>query len=61
MQRNITGQNFKFLVCPPQEALVTANVGAAEVPRYIQYHAAQVDQWRQIINMEDILKQQLLA
>ena len=37
------------------------NVDAAEIPRYIQIHAAQVDQWRQIVNAEDILKQQHLG
>ena len=37
------------------------NAGAAEIPRYIQLHPAQVDQWRQMVNVEDILKQQLLG
>ena len=37
------------------------NADAAEIPRYIQLHAAQVDQWRQMVNVEDILKQQLLG
>ena len=37
------------------------NTDAAEIPRYIQLHAAKVDQWRQIVNAEDILKQQLLG
>ena len=41
---------------PPQAALVPTNMDAAEIPRYIQIHAAQVDQWRQMINAEDILK-----
>ena len=36
------------------------NVAAAKVPIYIQHHAAQVDQWHQMVNLEDILKQQLL-
>ena len=37
------------------------NTVAAEIPRYIQLHAAQVDQWRKMVNAEDILKQQLLG
>ena len=37
------------------------NTDAAEIPRYIQLHAAQVDQWRQMVNAEDILKQPLLG
>ena len=28
---------------------------------YIQNHAAQVDQWRQMVNAKDILKQKLLG
>ena len=46
---------------PPQAAPVPTNTDVAEIPRYIQLHAAQVDQWRQMINAEDILKQQLLG
>ena len=34
---------------------------APEIPRYIQLHAAQVDQWSQMVNAEDILKQKLLG
>ena len=34
---------------------------AAEIPRYIQLHASQVDQWRQMVNAEDILKKELLG
>ena len=37
------------------------NASAAEVTRYIQNHAAQVDQWCQMANAEDILKHQLLG
>ena len=37
------------------------NTDAAEIPRYIQLHADQVYQWRQMLNAEDILKQQLLG
>ena len=36
------------------------NVAADKVPRWIQQHAAQVDQWQQMVNTEDILKQQLM-
>ena len=34
---------------------------AAEIPRYIQLHAAQVEQWLQMVNAEDILSQKLLG
>ena len=34
---------------------------AAEIPGYIQLHAAQVDQWRQMVNAEYILKQKFLG
>ena len=37
------------------------NTDASEIPRYIQLHAAQVEQWRQMVNAEDILNQQLLG
>ena len=37
------------------------NTDVAEIPRYIQLHSDQVDQWRQMLNTEDILKQQLLG
>ena len=59
--RTIIGQDFQRPVCPPQAAPVPTNTDAAEIPRYIQLHAAQVDQWRQMVNAEDILKQQLLG
>ena len=55
------GQDFQRPVLPPQEAPVPTNTDEAEIPRYIQLHAAQVDQWRQIVNAEDILKQKLLG
>ena len=45
---------------PPQAAAVPSNAAAAEVTRYIQHHAAQVDQWHQKVNVEDILNQQLI-
>ena len=37
------------------------NTDAAEIPRYIHLYASQVDQWHQMVNTEDILKQQLLG
>ena len=37
------------------------NADAAEITRHIQLHAAQLDQWRQMVNAEDILKQQRLG
>ena len=37
------------------------NTNAAEIPRHFQLHAAQVDQWRQMVNREDILKHKLLG
>ena len=40
---------------------MTTDVGSAEIPRYIQLHAAQVDQWRQMVYVEYILKQQILG
>ena len=40
---------------------MTINRDAAEIPRYIQLHASQVDQCLQMVNEEDILKQQLLG
>ena len=43
-----------------QAAPVPTNAAPAEVPRYIQNHAAQVYQWRQMVNADDILKEQLL-
>ena len=58
--RTVIGQYFQRLVRPPQAAPVPTNTDAAEIPRYIQLHAAQVDQWRQMVNVEDILKQKLL-
>ena len=53
-------QDFQLLARPPQAYPVPTNEAAAEVTRYIQHHAAQVDQWRQMVNAEDILNQQLL-
>ena len=54
--RTIIGKDFQRPIRPPQAAPVPTNADAAEIPRYIQLHAAQVDQWRQMVNVEDILK-----
>ena len=59
--RTVIGKYFQRLVRPPQAAPVPNNTNADEIPRYIQLHAAQVDKWCQIVNSEDILKQQLLG
>ena len=59
--RTVIGKYFQRLVRPLQVDPVPTNSDAAEIPRYIQLHAAQVDQWRQMVNAEDILKQQLLG
>ena len=59
--RTVIGKYFQLPVRPPQADLVPTNTYAAEIPRYIQLHAAQVDQWRQMLNAEDILKHQLLG
>ena len=59
--KNVIGKDFQRLVHPPQASPVPTNADAAEIPRYIQLHAAQVDQWHQMINAEDILKQKLLG
>ena len=56
----VVGNDFQHLSRPPQAAPVPDNTAAAEVLRYIQHHAVQVDQWRQMANVEDILKQKLL-
>ena len=57
----IIGKDFQRPVCIPQASPVPTNADAAEIPRYTQLHAAQVDQWRQMVNAEDILNQQLLG
>ena len=57
----VIGQDFQRPVRPQKAAPVPTNTYAAEIPRYIQLHAAQVDQWREMVNSEDILKQQLLG
>ena len=57
--RNVIGQDFQRTPPPPQAAPVPTNTDAAEIPRYIHIHAAQVNQWCQMVNAEDILKQQI--
>ena len=52
--------DFKRPAWPPQSAPVPYNAAAAEVSRYIPNHASQVDQWRQAVNAEDILKKQFI-
>ena len=59
--RTVIGKYFQRLIRPPQAAPVPTNADAAEIPRYIQLYAAHGDQWRKIVNAEDILKQQLLG
>ena len=54
-------KDFQCPARPPQAAPLPANTASAEVPRYIQHHADKVDQWRQMVNAEDILKQKLLG
>ena len=59
--RTIIRQDFYCLVHFPQASPVPTNTDAAEIPRYIQLHAAQMDQWRQMVNAEGILKQECLG
>ena len=59
--QTVIGQDFQRPVCPPQAPPVPTNTDAAGIPGYIQLHASQVGQWRQMVNVEDILKQQLLG
>ena len=58
--QTVIRQEFLRLDLSPQADPVPSNAAASKFPRYIQHHAAQVDQWRQMVNKEDILKQQLL-
>ena len=39
---------------------MTPNVAAAELPRGFQQHVAQVEYFHHMVNVEDILKQQIL-
>ena len=57
----VIGKYFQRPVRLPQEAPVTTNTDAAENPGFIQLHTAQVYQWPQMVNTEDMLKQQLLG
>ena len=59
--RTVIGQDFQHPFRPPQADPLPTNANADEIPRYIHLHATQVDQWRQMVNAEDILKQQLLG
>ena len=59
--RTVIGKYFQRLVRPLQAAPLPTNTYAAEIPRYIQLNAAQVDQWLQMLHAEDIQKQQLLG
>ena len=54
--QTVTGQEFQNPARPPQAAPVLNNSDSAEVPSYIQHHAEQVYQWRQMVNVEDILR-----
>ena len=58
--QTVTGHDFQRPYRPPQAAPVPANAAETEVPSYIQHHAAQAEQWRQMVNAEDILNQQLI-
>ena len=58
--QTITGQEFQILACPTQEAPLTSNTAAAKVTMWIQQYASQVYQCCEIVNAEEILKQQLL-
>ena len=57
--RTVIGKDFQRPVRPLQAAPVPTNTDAAEIPRYNQLYAAQVDQCNQMVNAEDIPKQQL--
>ena len=48
--RTVIGQYFQRPVLPSKSAPVPTNGNAAEIPRYIQLHEAQMDQWRQMVN-----------
>ena len=59
--RTVIGKDFQRPFLPPQAAPVSTNADAAEISRYIQLHAAQVEKWLQMVNAEDTLKQKLLG
>ena len=48
----VIGQDFQCPVHTPQASPVPTNADAAEIPGYIQFHASQVDQWRQMVYVE---------
>ena len=58
--QTVSGHKYEHPNRTPQADTVTPNAAAMEVPRWIQHHAAQVDQCQQMVNAEDILKQKLL-
>ena len=45
---------------PSQVDPVPIKIAASEVTRLIQQHVEQVEQWHQMVNAKDMLKQQLL-
>ena len=51
-ENSIISRKFSSMV-PPTTA-------AAEVPRWIQHHEAQVEKWCHMVNSKNILKQKLL-
>ena len=58
--KTVIGHDFQIPDCLLQAATVPDFAATDEVWRYIQIYAAQVEQWRQMVNAEDIPKQQLL-
>ena len=61
---HITHHNWAWVSSPglPPTSISNAyNTDASEIPTYIRIHAAQVYQWRQMVNTEDILKHLLLS
>ena len=54
--QTVTGKEFQHPSRPTKSDPVTANEATDEVPRYIQHHAAQLDQCCQMVNVEDIPK-----
>ena len=56
----ITGKECQCPSRTSQAATVPANAKSAEVPRCIQHHESQMYKWLQMVNVEDILKQELL-
>ena len=54
-------RDFQRPVRPPQADPVPTNKDVAEISRYIELHAPQVEQWRRMVNAEDILNQKFLG